>query len=422
MSSRARDNVEANNDRSPLLGARSDVNGRGRDPNTPKWKHILEHKITWAWYNVVIASGGIALVLNSLPYRIHRFWIVGAIVYIFSLILFFLTLVTHLVRFIVRPGLIPASVMHPNEGMFISTLPAAMGVLILDAAMYSVKMHHYNFQAMAAFYWIFVVLALVFGIGSPLAHYARSSPEHSTSRIFINTDLHTSVAEGDGSQHITPTSLTSFLPLLLAGPAASAVVAHLPEHCSHHQQHAAMGIVSSGVILQGMGILLTLLYQSSIITKLQTVGYKMLRPALFLTVVGPALTSFAATIIAQKAAVAAPHDPATPQAGMAIHHIGIGVGLAFWGLAAWWYVVSTAAMVSKVSEVTEQPNRFMQIFNVIFAHVALFLASNELLRAFGWPKGLSILNEIFGLGTVVVWVFVMLGLGYGIVSGKLMRD
>jgi tellurite resistance protein TehA-like permease len=86
---------------------------------------------------------------------------------VFSLVLFLATLVTHAIRFLIKPALLPASMKHPLEGLHVPSLPAALGVLILNGATYADKMHH-NDHALMTFYWIFIVLALVFGIGAPL--------------------------------------------------------------------------------------------------------------------------------------------------------------------------------------------------------------------------------------------------------------
>ena len=96
---------------------------------------------------------------------------VGAVVYVFSLILFLATLLVHVVRFAVRPSLVSGSMTHPDEGMHVASLPAALGILILNGATYAEKMHGYNPHAIKIFFWIYVVLSLVAGIGSPLIQF-----------------------------------------------------------------------------------------------------------------------------------------------------------------------------------------------------------------------------------------------------------
>jgi len=54
--------------------------------------------------------------------------------------------------------------------------------------------------------------------------------------------------------------------------------------------------------------------------------------------------------------------------------------------------------------------------------VAFFLASNELLKAFDWPKGLTILNEILGVATIAVWGVLVVGCLLGLVTGRFTMD
>lgn len=92
-------------------------------------------------------------------------------VYVFSLILFLATLAVHVVRFAVRPSLVCNSMTHPDEGMHVASLPAALGILVLNGATYAEKLHGYNRHAITSFFWIYVVLSLVAGIGSPLIQF-----------------------------------------------------------------------------------------------------------------------------------------------------------------------------------------------------------------------------------------------------------
>lgn len=93
----------------------------------------------------------------------------GSIIYIASLIGFILLLLIHLARFTLSPRLIPASIAHPSEGLFVSTFASALGILIIDGATYSHKMHTSNGSALRTFYWIFVLVAVIFGVVTPLA-------------------------------------------------------------------------------------------------------------------------------------------------------------------------------------------------------------------------------------------------------------
>jgi tellurite resistance protein TehA-like permease len=93
---------------------------------------------------------------------------IGGIVYMASLIGFLLLLLIHLTRFALNPRVLPASITHQSEGLFVSTFAAAMGILIIDGATYSEKMHTTHGMALRAFYWIFVGVAVLFGVATPL--------------------------------------------------------------------------------------------------------------------------------------------------------------------------------------------------------------------------------------------------------------
>jgi len=100
----------------------------------------------------------------------------GGIIYIASLVGFVLLLATHIARFSLNPRLIRASVVHPSEGVFVSTFAAALGILIVDGATYAEKMHTAHGVALRVSFWIFLVVSVIFGVGSPSAQYAPPPP------------------------------------------------------------------------------------------------------------------------------------------------------------------------------------------------------------------------------------------------------
>ncbi|KAF8243582.1 hypothetical protein K440DRAFT_55212 [Wilcoxina mikolae CBS 423.85] len=227
---------------------------------------------------------------------------------------------------------------HPVEGQHVSSLPAALGILIINGATYAEKMHGYNSHAIRIFFWIYVVLSFIFGISSPLIQFSKGPQNRRTTREF------------------TPSEITATtLPLLLAGPTAAVVLAHLKP--THHR--TALGIMAFGVALQGMGTLLSLLYQSSLLDRLHRDGFPPAkqRPALFLASIPPALTSWASTALAQQAlrhfpakATAPGGNPGFVVGGVALSYVGVALGLVFWGLAVWWFVVAAAGNIGNLSE------------------------------------------------------------------------
>ncbi|KAI5811998.1 voltage-dependent anion channel, partial [Pyronema omphalodes] len=358
------------------------------------------------WYNTVLATGSISLILYDLPYHVHRLWVLGSIVYIASLVLFVFTFAVHLLRFMVKPSLLPRSMKHPDEGNHVSSLAAAMGILILNGVTYSEKIHGYNPNAMRTFFWIFVVLSTVFSIMQPLIQFGKPIQEHRIRRDF------------------TPAGMTPFIPLLLAGPVAAGVLAHLEPN--FHQ--STFGIFSFGFALQGAGMLLSYLYSANILERLFREGFPPAheRPGLFLASLPPALTCWASSSLAEQAARHFRPDNGTPGGypdfivgGVALSYVGVAASLFCWGLAVWWF---TVAAVANIGQILNLGSEVLEGFMVVFAHAALFLANNQLLRMFQWPKALTIMNEVLGVATVVVWGILMVGCMIGVVTGRLLED
>jgi hypothetical protein len=54
--------------------------------------------------------------------------------------------------------------------------------------------------------------------------------------------------------------------------------------------------------------------------------------------------------------------------------------------------------------------------------VGFTLASIELLKVFKYPRGLTILAEVIGVATIIVYALVLLSAVFGITSGRLLRN
>ena len=105
--------------------------------------------------------------------------------------------------------------------------------------------------------------------------------------------------------------------------------------------------------------------------------------------------------------------------GVALLYIGVALVLAFWGLAARRFVF---AAVANLSELIQLGNEVLKGFTVAFAQAALFLAGNELLRASGRPKASTVVNEILGVATIVVWGVLLVGTVLAMDTGQLVSD
>ena len=135
-------------------------------------------------------------------------------------------------------------------------------------------------------------------------------------------------------------------------------------------------MIAFGVILQGMGIFLSLLYQPSLLARFHNDGFPppKERPVLFLASIPAALTAWACTSLAHQALRHFPNhgtapggDPAFVVGGVALYYVGITLGLMFWGLALWWFAIALVACLSGLGEMGVG-HEVLDGFMVVFAH------------------------------------------------------
>ncbi|KAL7272795.1 hypothetical protein RUND412_004382 [Rhizina undulata] len=378
------------------------------------WRDVLENKMTWAWYSTISAGGGVALIIYNLPYGVRRLWVVGAAIYVASMIGFLLLLLIHAARFLVNIRLIPASIAHPAEGLFVSTFATALGILLLDGTTYSEKMHTANGAILRDFYWIFLVLALIFAIGTPLVQFMQATQMRERERDVAH-----------GGQDLSPLAAQTVYPLLLVGPAAAIVVAHMDVITQHH---LVTPIIITGVAFQGMGTLVSLLYLPKFIESLHNYSVPSVfnRPYMFLSVAPPAYTAYGFSLLAEQCLLHFP-DKIVPGGGIeiigggvAMYYIGLTIALMFWGLAAWLFTIGFFANFTTVAHL-DVGTTGLQMFSYVFPNVGFALASITLSRIFGHPKLLAVLSEILGLGIVVGWLFVIIAAMFGVFSGRMAR-
>lgn len=79
------------------------------------------HSFTWAWFTFPMSTGGIALLLASTPHRFPGLTTIGKVVFIFDLVIFLALIAAITARFIILPGSLQKSLMHPTEALFVPT-------------------------------------------------------------------------------------------------------------------------------------------------------------------------------------------------------------------------------------------------------------------------------------------------------------
>ena len=122
----------------------------------------FQEQVTWGWYSMSMATGGIAVLLYNTPHQFTGLLTIGKIVYIFNLVLFtaisfFLGLRFATVRYALKE-----SFRHPNETHFVGTCPLALATIILGANNYGVDAcGPWLVVALRIVFWIYVAISIL---------------------------------------------------------------------------------------------------------------------------------------------------------------------------------------------------------------------------------------------------------------------
>ncbi|TGO28147.1 hypothetical protein BPAE_0031g00120 [Botrytis paeoniae] len=114
----------------PDAGGDHGINGVDHQPDTEDIavaKVSIRDRIgcvTWTWFTLTMATGGIANVLYSIPYRSNWLRIVGEIVFFLNLTFFVMNCILISLRFKWNPGSFSKSFLSPSESLYI---PACSG-------------------------------------------------------------------------------------------------------------------------------------------------------------------------------------------------------------------------------------------------------------------------------------------------------
>ncbi|KAL2849263.1 voltage-dependent anion channel [Aspergillus pseudoustus] len=240
-------------------------------------------QVTWGWFSISMATGGIAVLLYNTPHRFAGLETIGKIVYIFNLVLFKAISLCLAIRFVSRRAALKGSFQHPNETHFIATCPLALATIILGASTYGTP---------ACGPWLITALRVVFWI------YVALSTLQAILHNWYLYHLHLASKQ----PFAIPRLLPSF-PAMLSGTIASVLASHQP---AHH----AVPILVAGITLQGFGFVMSLFIYAEYFYRLNKDGLPAAteRPELFIAVGPWSFTALAVIGMAEGAVQKVPVD------------------------------------------------------------------------------------------------------------------
>ncbi|KAJ5757400.1 uncharacterized protein N7511_006094 [Penicillium nucicola] len=189
-------------------------------------------QITWGWYSMSMATGGIAVLLYRTPHQFTGLEIIGKIIYIFNLFFFLAVTACMILRFLSRPKALKESFQSGTETYFAPTCLLSIATIILGAESYgSDSCGPWLQVALRIIFWIYVACSILLA-------------------IFHNWYLyHLAMAK---KQPFPIVQLLPSFPAMLSGTIASSIAANQP-------RDQALPILIGGVTLQGFGFIMSLL-------------------------------------------------------------------------------------------------------------------------------------------------------------------
>ncbi|KAI9836019.1 MAG: hypothetical protein M1838_005142 [Thelocarpon superellum] len=298
---------------------------------------------------MTMATGGIANVIYTIPFRFHGLSTIGIIFSLFNIVLFIFNVVMISIRFSSFQHTFQASFLHPTESLFAPALLISLGTILLNIEEYAM--------------------------------------ERWSTQTFTVADM-------------TPVWIFPTYPLLLAGPQAAVLAAGI-------DPDRALDIVIGGYTLQGIGFLVSFMIYGAFIYRLMTqkLPTAALRPGMFVSV-GPAAFTVSTIVgITEQLHTVLPSDflGDGQMAASVLGFVGAFVALWLWGLSIWFFLISVFAHVNFVGHARLQFS--MTWYSFVFPNSALVTATLGIGRTFK-SHAIQVVGTVFAVILIGVWMLV----------------
>ncbi|RKF72680.1 Malic acid transport protein [Golovinomyces cichoracearum] len=346
-------------------------------------KDRLKH-FTFAWYASTMSTGGIAFTLSVIPNRFPGLDLIGTIIFIFNIILFFILTALMIARFVLHPGTLRHALVNPHEGFFSATFWLSLATMMSNTTAYGVP-HAGTWLLVALRYsfWIYTVLVTAHSI----FYY---------NLLFIHHKLVIT--------NVLPGWVLPIFPPMLVGTLASAIASLQPaEH--------ALPILVAGLSYQGLGMMIAMFMYSLYFGRLLTSGLPvdMSRPAMFIAVGPPAFTSLALLGMAKGVTQAEIFETDIDLEGIDSALIGpmllllaLIAAIFLWVLSFWFFAIALTATIEAIPR-----NDFhLNWYAYVFPNVGFTIATIKIGQRLNSPGiigvGTGMTVVLFGLWILIV--------------------
>lgn len=333
---------------------------------------------------MTMATGGIANVLHTVPFRFHGIYALGCIFFLLNIVLFIFDVFMISMRFYLYPSTFKASFLHPTESLFIPAAVIGFGTILMNITQYGVgeKTGYWLKETMTMMYWIYCGLAVVFSFIIYLIMW-------STQTFTIS--------------RMTPVWIFPAYPLLIVGP-------HAGQLSAKTNGSRSLDIIISGYTLQGIGFMVSLMIYSAFIYRLMTqkLPKESLRPGMFISVGPSGFTIAGVVTMGQNLPRVVPPNFMGAGNGAFAARVSMimanWLGLWLWGLAFWFFFVSVGAHWSCAAR--GKMDFAMTWYSFVFPNTALTTATFAVARALDNNRPIQYVGCALTVGLIITWLFV----------------
>ncbi|KAJ2894352.1 C4-dicarboxylate transporter/malic acid transporter [Zalerion maritima] len=344
----------------------------------------LRH-FTFAWYTLTMSTGGISLLLALLPHRFPGLTTIGTIIFILSLTLQTLITLLLCLRFILFPSSIYPALTQSPEAMFVGTFFLSLAATLSNISIYGIpQCGAWLPVALRVCFWIYLAVTFLVSI----LQYDR---------LFRNKS-HLSASS------MTPAWILPIFPVMLAGTLAGFFS---PSQPAGH----ALAILAAGAAAQGLGMLVSVFFYGTYLTRLMAHGLPDLRPGMFIAVGPPSFTAAAlvsmggdiprvlsATSTEAVPVVAALELSQPELLGEAFRLVCLGSAVFLWGLSFWFCALSLAGLYGM-----PDAKFHLSWWSFVFPNVGFTIATLRIGEAAG-SDGVEWLGIVMAAILTVVWM------------------
>ncbi|KAK3315028.1 voltage-dependent anion channel-domain-containing protein [Apodospora peruviana] len=342
----------------------------------------------WTWFTMNMATGGVANLLFSIPYRSGWLNGVGLAFFFLNIFLFFMNCVLITLRFRWRPGSLLHSFTDQFESLFIPAFVVSVATILITTCQYGVpRAGPWLIQMMEAMFWIYVSASTFASTGMYLTLWST--------QVF---PIHT----------MTPIWVFPAYPLLLTAPFGANLIS-AASTSGQLKSINTIAIAMASVTVQGTGFLIAFMIMAAFLYRLMTqkLPRDAQRPGVFISVGPSGFTSAGLVQLGYHTSEIFPTDfMGTQHAVFILRLMAYMAGLWLWGLSIWFFLVSVGSLWKYLRPDNNAKIPFqMTWFSFVFPNTALVTATEQLGRAFD-SNGLQIFGCVLAVCIILVWILV----------------